>query len=201
MSQAVAEDRIGNGRVVARAHSLAEREHAGQSRKGNGEPYLEHVVSVAEVLHRTGFDEEVVAAAVLHDAVEHTDVGPGLVEREFGERVGGLVGAMTDREDIEPWQKRKDEHRSRVEAAGRDACAIYGADKLAGIREAREGYAEVGERVEERLGNTLDQRISVWRADIALLEGLEPPLPFAGDVRTELEGLLDDRENRTLPGR
>lgn len=198
MSQGVAAGRIGTERIVVEAHRLAEREHAGQARKANGDPYIEHALSVAEILADAGFDSEVIAAALLHDTVEHTDVSAEGIARSFGERIAELVSAMTDRDGIESWEERKAEHRARVERTGRDACAIYAADKLCGIREAREGYDEVGERVEERLGNSLDLRIAVWRDDIAMVDGLRPPLPFAEDLRGELSCLLDDRSEAVL---
>ncbi len=179
--------------MLRRAHGLAEREHEGQTRKADGRPYLEHVTSVADILADGGLGPDVVTAALLHDAVEHTEVGLGQVADEFGEGIAGLVAAMTDREEIEPWEARKDEHRSRVAASGRDACAIYAADKLEGVREARAGYAEVGEAVQERLGNSLEARIAVWNADVEMIDELRPPLPFADLLRTELSGLLGER--------
>ena len=62
----------------------------------------------------------------------------------FGEPVAALVDALTDEEAIEPYERRKDEHRRQVEAAGADALAIYAADKLANIRALRRVYAERG---------------------------------------------------------
>jgi len=193
MSRSVIENRLGEEPIVAEAHRLARREHAGQSRKANDEAYLEHVVGVAETLADAGFDAEVIAAAVLHDSVEHTPVSAEEIARTFGERVAELVAAMTDREEIDPWEERKAEHRARVKGAGRDACAIYAADKLAGLREVREGYAEVGEQVGELLGNSLDLRIAVWRDDIEMIDVLCPPLPFAEELKIEFSRLLRDR--------
>ena len=46
--------------------------HAGQVRRTSGVPYFEHVVAVAWILDRAGFDEEVVIAGLLHDLVEDT---------------------------------------------------------------------------------------------------------------------------------
>jgi (p)ppGpp synthase/HD superfamily hydrolase len=179
--------------MVAEARSLAERVHEGQRRKADGRPYFEHVCRVAETVSDAGFDPEVVTAALLHDVVEHTEIEAGQIEPDFGTRVAELVAAMTDREEIEPWEALKAEHRARVSVAGRDACAIYAADKLEGIREARSGYAEIGEAVEERLGNTVDARIAVWNADLAMIDALQPPLPFAATLHGELKGLLSDR--------
>jgi (p)ppGpp synthase/HD superfamily hydrolase len=178
---------------VRDAHSVAAREHAGQSRKATGNSYLRHVAAVAEVLAGAGFDDEVVAAALLHDVVEHTSLQPGEVRERFGPRVGAMVEAMTDREQIDDWEERKAEHRSRIAEAGRDAIAIYAADKLCGIREAREGYAEISEDVEQRLGTPLDVRLASWEADLEMLSSVEPPIPFAPRLAAELERLREDR--------
>jgi (p)ppGpp synthase/HD superfamily hydrolase len=188
-----AENGSGRSPIVQEAHRVAANRHEGQSRKANRRPYLDHVVDVAEILADAGFDDEVLAAALLHDAVEHTDVAIEDIASRFGERIASLVSAMTDREEIEPWEARKGEHRERIRDAGRDAAAIYGADKLAGIREARDGYAEAEEGVEERLGTPLDLRLRVWDADLEMLKAVEPPLPFLGEIRNELARLRGDR--------
>lgn len=179
--------------LVAEARALAGEEHAGQRRKANRASYLSHVVDVAEILAAAGFDDEVIAAGLLHDTVEHTDVELDAVRTRFGERVGSLVAAMTDREEIADWERRKDEHRGRVSGAGRDATAVYGADKLCGIREAREGYAELGEDLEERLGNPLDLRLRTWERDLGMLATIDPPLPISDEIALELELLREDR--------
>jgi guanosine-3',5'-bis(diphosphate) 3'-pyrophosphohydrolase len=175
--------------VVAEAHEVAAREHAGQRRKANRTSYLSHVVAVAEIIAEAGFVDELVAASLLHDVVEHTPLGLDDIRRQFGERIGSLVEAMTDREQIEDWKERKDEHRHRIRTAGRDAIAIYAADKLCGIREARDGYAEVAANVEGRLGNPLDLRLRAWEEDLDLISGVKPPLPFAEEIGTELSRL------------
>jgi (p)ppGpp synthase/HD superfamily hydrolase len=179
--------------VVREAHRMAADRHEGQSRKANRRPYLDHVVAVEETLSGAGFDDEVLAAALLHDAVEHTELRNEDIASRFGKRIAGLVEAMTDREEIEGWEERKAEHRERVRRAGRDAAAIYGADKLAGIREARDGYAEAEEGVEERLGNPLDVRLRAWQLDLDMLSGIEPGLPFTDEIAEELARLRGDR--------
>jgi (p)ppGpp synthase/HD superfamily hydrolase len=174
--------------VVAEAHEVAAREHAGQRRKANRTSYLSHAVTVAEILAEGGFDDELIAAGLLHDTVEHTPLGLEDIRKRFGQRIGSLVEAMTDCEQIEDWKERKDEHRRRIRNAGRDAIAIYAADKLCGIREARDGYAEFADEVEDRLG-PLDLRLRAWEEDLDMISAVEPPLPFAGEIATELARL------------
>jgi guanosine-3',5'-bis(diphosphate) 3'-pyrophosphohydrolase len=182
--------------IVEEARRLAAEEHAGQERKATAKPYSEHVGEVAELVERSGFDDEVVAAALLHDLIEHTPVELGDVRKRFGERVGEMVAAMTDRDEIDSWEERKAEHRERVAAAGRDAAVIYAADKTCGIRESRAGYAEVAEAVEERLGTPVDVRIRAWEADIDMLRRVDPRLPLLGELERELDGLREDRVAR-----
>jgi (p)ppGpp synthase/HD superfamily hydrolase len=179
--------------LLQKAAETAQREHAGQSRKANQASYFDHVLRVAAVLREAGFDDEVVAAALLHDTAEHTALELEDIRSRFGERIGALVEAMSDREEIEDWEQRKAEHRERVSAAGRDAVAIYAADKLCGVREARDGYAEIAEGVEERLGNSLDLRLRAWEEDLRMVAAIEPPLPITAELERELAQLREDR--------
>lgn len=194
-----AESISGAAPIVQEAYRLAAREHAGQNRKATPMPYLDHVRAVAELLTGYGFDNEVIAAALLHDAIEHTDLSTAKIASQFGERIADLVAAMTDRQEIEDWEQRKDEHRARVSEAGRDAVAIYAADKLAGVREARVGYAEVDESVEGRLGRPLDQRLEVWDRDLEMVSRVQPALPFAAELAEELGRLRRDRAVSSSP--
>ena len=181
--------RDGRQGIVRAARDLAADRHRGQTRKATGLPYIDHVTEVAGLLADAGFDAEVVAAGFLHDVVEHTPVGVEELGTRFGDRTGRLVEAMTDREEIEDWAERKAEHRRRIAAAGRDACAIYAADKLCVIGEARQGFADTGSDVEERLGNPLDVRVAVWLEDLRMLEDVEPRLRFCEEIAERLEAL------------
>src|SRR5690606_11970552 len=111
----------------------------------------------------------VVAAAMLHDAVEDGGLTIARVEAEFGARVAALVRALTDDPAIQDWVARKDALRAQVRAAGPDAVAIYAADKLANLRRMRRLYAEHGEdAIRLSKAPTLDARVAAWRADAAL---------------------------------
>jgi (p)ppGpp synthase/HD superfamily hydrolase len=79
---------------VVRAHELAERAHEGQSRL-SGEPYIEHPLAVAGILADLRMDGDTIAAAILHDTVEDTEVTTELLAREFGPTVASLVEGVT----------------------------------------------------------------------------------------------------------
>ena len=58
---------------MLRAYAFAEAAHRGQRRKDD-RAFIAHPVRVARLLAARGYDEEVVAAALLHDVVEDTPV-------------------------------------------------------------------------------------------------------------------------------
>ncbi|MBX3066589.1 MAG: bifunctional (p)ppGpp synthetase/guanosine-3',5'-bis(diphosphate) 3'-pyrophosphohydrolase [Anaerolineae bacterium] len=80
--------------LIVRAYDLAARAHEGQVRK-SGEPYMIHPVAVAQILSELKLDAPAIAAALLHDVVEDTDITVDDLEREFGLTVAQLVDGVT----------------------------------------------------------------------------------------------------------
>jgi (p)ppGpp synthase/HD superfamily hydrolase len=180
--------------LVREAREVAVSAHAGQVRNGSGgRPYIEHPLVVAELLAEHRFADPVLAAALLHDVVEESPLEVEEISGRFGPEVGDLVAALTDAEEIESYQRRKDVHRAEVEAAGADALAIYAADKLSNIRALRGVYAEQGETVGAELKAPLDVKVAVWEADAGLLGIVSPELPFLSELEAQLEGLRSER--------
>jgi GTP pyrophosphokinase len=84
----------GDREMLVRAHEVAERAHKGQFRL-SGEPYIEHPLSVAGILADLRLDADTLAAALLHDTVEDTDVTLEWLRAEFGDHVARLVNGVT----------------------------------------------------------------------------------------------------------
>ena len=80
--------------VIEKAYNLADKMHAGQYRK-TGEAYVEHPIAVAAIVIELGLDTTSVAAALLHDVVEDTDVTLEEIEKEFGKETAHLVDGVT----------------------------------------------------------------------------------------------------------
>jgi (p)ppGpp synthase/HD superfamily hydrolase len=184
---------IGTSEVVRDAFELLLTKHAGQRQKVNGHPYVEHPILVATDVSKAGFDPEMVAAALLHDIAEDSDATVEDVRERFGDRVAGLVEAMTDTAEIEPYERRKSVHREQVVAAGPEAAAIFGADKLNNVRALRGAYAEDGEAVAERFKQPLDTKLRVWVADAEMVSTYAAAVPYAQVLVDEVEGLQADR--------
>jgi (p)ppGpp synthase/HD superfamily hydrolase len=178
--------------MVTDALETATDAHQGHTRKVSGRPFIEHPVSVASVLAEEGFDEDVVAAGLLHDVVEDTEATTDEVRERFGERVGALVDAMTDEAEIKPYERRKAIHRERVASAGTDAAAIYAADKLCNIRDFRTAHAQAGEAVAERFKAPLEVKLRVWQADLEMVSRHGSEIPHVDELEAELDGLRAD---------
>ncbi len=83
--------------LLQKALEFATVAHNGQVRKYTGEPYVNHCIEVMQILKDHGIqDKEILAAALLHDTVEDTDVTFQQIKTEFGYRVMHLVFFVTD---------------------------------------------------------------------------------------------------------
>ncbi|MEP6469779.1 MAG: bifunctional (p)ppGpp synthetase/guanosine-3',5'-bis(diphosphate) 3'-pyrophosphohydrolase [Chloroflexota bacterium] len=80
--------------LIERAHQVAEQAHEGQER-ASGEPYINHPVEVAHYLATLQMDAETLAAGLLHDVPEDTEMTILDIEKRFGREVGKLVDGVT----------------------------------------------------------------------------------------------------------
>ena len=80
--------------LLRRAYQMAETAHKGQFRK-SGEAYITHPVAVAELLFELGMDTESLAAALMHDVVEDTEVTLEQLTQQFGGEIALLVDGVT----------------------------------------------------------------------------------------------------------
>lgn len=122
--------------VVEHAIRLAAVAHKSQNRKSSGIPYIAHPMSVCLILMKAGFyDESILAAAILHDVVEDTELSIEDLQEHFSADVVRYVEEMTEEKETEDGEKRSwpDRKRSHIEVmqqATLGARAIELADKL-----------------------------------------------------------------------
>ncbi len=79
---------------LVRAHAFAEKAHAGQMRK-SGDPYLVHLIATALYLASLRLDVTSIAAGLLHDTLEDTDVTYEDLERDFGRAIARIVEGVS----------------------------------------------------------------------------------------------------------
>lgn len=167
---------VGGSELLARAFAYARDAHHGPSNRGETE--ISHPVAVAEILADAGCDEEIVAAALLHDVIEDTTHDGADIAASFPDRVRTLVEVMSEDESIADYGERKAEHRSRVLAAGEIPASIYLADKLARVRR----YVADGEPVDP-------QRLQHYRDTLEQFSAADPELPFLSELGEDLPQL------------
>ncbi|GFI44271.1 MAG: bifunctional (p)ppGpp synthetase/guanosine-3',5'-bis(diphosphate) 3'-pyrophosphohydrolase [Dorea sp.] len=80
--------------MIKMAYHLAQEAHGDQCRK-SGEPYIIHPLWVAIILADLEMDKETIAAGILHDVVEDTQISEEEIRRDFGDDVALLVDGVT----------------------------------------------------------------------------------------------------------
>ncbi|MGZ8475830.1 MAG: HD domain-containing protein, partial [Candidatus Limnocylindria bacterium] len=83
-----------NESLIRRAHETAAAAHEGQMRS-SGEPYITHPVAVTHYLATMQMDVETLAASLLHDVPEDTELTIADLEKRFGRNVAKLVDGVT----------------------------------------------------------------------------------------------------------
>jgi (p)ppGpp synthase/HD superfamily hydrolase len=122
-------------RILAAAHFAAQH-HSSQKRKGlAGEPYINHLIEVAELVAASGdpVDTNLMMAAFLHDTVEDTGVTRQELEELFGDDVANLVMEVTDDKSL-PKEKRKALQVQGAPKKSPRAQTLKLADKISNLR-------------------------------------------------------------------
>lgn len=80
--------------LIKKAYQLADRAHEGQTLP-SGLPYISHCVAVAAILADLSVPPELIAAGLLHDVVQDTDVSLEQIQKEFNPEIAGLIDGVT----------------------------------------------------------------------------------------------------------
>lgn len=83
-----------NYELISKAYECCVEAHKGQFRSSHEEFYL-HPYNVAKIIIQLGMDSESVAAALLHDTVEDTDITLEYINKKFGKEVAHIVDGVT----------------------------------------------------------------------------------------------------------
>ncbi len=164
--------------IIRKAYEFSLKHHQGQTR-ASGEPYLIHPLEVAAVLADMKLDSTAIAAGLLHDAIEDTEVTHEDVRREFGDQVVHIVEGVTkiDKIDFASREERQAENVRKMVLAMVDdirVVLIKLADRLHNMRTLQH-------LPEERRQNVAKETLEIY-APLAHRLGM-------GKVRGELEDL------------
>ena len=138
--------------LLDRAIVFAVRAHHNTERRGKGFPYIVHPMEAVEIVASITPDQELLAAAALHDTIEDTDVTVDDIRREFGDRVAELVHAESDQftegvSEEDSWHDRKQAAIDRLRNASHDAKIVAMGDKLSNMRAIYRDYKIKGDEL------------------------------------------------------
>ncbi|MBT3190237.1 MAG: bifunctional (p)ppGpp synthetase/guanosine-3',5'-bis(diphosphate) 3'-pyrophosphohydrolase [Anaerolineae bacterium] len=105
--------------LIQRAYRIAEEAHRPQKR-ASGEPYVMHCLAVASILAELQVPPAAVAAGLLHDTVEDTEITLEDLQRDFGGEITNLVDGVTKLTNL-PRVSRDDQHAEQLTAEIRES--------------------------------------------------------------------------------
>ena len=159
-----------------RAAKFAIDAHRGVERRGKGFPYVLHPMEAASIVATMTTDQELLAATILHDVVEDTDVSVDDIAQNFGPRVAALVAYESDCEiagsSESTWRERKRIGIERIANATREEQMISMGDKLSNMRIIARDYAVIGDSLWNRF-HVKEKSQHKWRYE-ALVEAFRP---------------------------
>jgi len=127
------EDLLRQFPLLGEVFHFSQKAHTGQTRKfTDNVPYINHPVAVAKILAEVCDDEEMLAAALLHDTVEDCDASLDEIKARFGKRVADLVDDLTDKTELSHGNRaaRRELDRERIANIHPDAKTIKLADVI-----------------------------------------------------------------------
>lgn len=107
--------------------------HDGQYRKGTKVPYVVHPVLVAFTVSSYTLDDDIVAAALLHDLLEDCAVTVEDLEKKFGKKIAHLVEEVSFLDSEIPnlsWKEKKSLYVRKIESNSKESLIIIAADKI-----------------------------------------------------------------------
>ena len=141
--------------LLDKAIIFAVNAHANQERRAKQTPYVIPVLEAVAIAETLTKDQEILAAAALHDTVEDTDVTLKDIEREFGPRVRKYVDMETafipkGQTEEESWRARKQFAIDSIKNSDRDGQIVAIGDKLSNMRAIYRDYMDIGDELWNR---------------------------------------------------
>ena len=165
--------------LVSEAVAFAVKAHDGMRRKKSDIPYILHPMEAAVIVSTMTSDQNMIAAAALHDVVEDTEITIDEIEEKFGKRVRELVQSETEdkRAEIPPsesWRIRKEETLEILKNTDDiGVLMVWLGDKLANMRSIYRDFKAEGNAIWQKF-NQKDPAEHAWyyRSIIKLTERL-----------------------------
>ena len=153
--------------IISKAMMFAIAAHSGQYRKASRTPAIIHAMEAAVIASTLTTDQDVMAAALLHDTVEDTDVTLEQIRKMFGEKIATLVAGETEDKHREmseesSWTLRKEESLEELKnAADPNVRILWLSDKLSNMRSFYQLFLTGGDGMWQMF-NQKDKKRQEW---------------------------------------
>jgi len=144
--------------IIERAAALAARGHKEQIRKHDNVPYVVHPFMVSRILTKHGFADEVIAAGLVHDVLEDTDISKEAIKKECGEEVLSIVEGLSEDKNLE-WDDRKRGYIELVRKGSDEIKAVSCADKVHNMTNMLHAYSKMGNELWTRFSRSKEKRL------------------------------------------
>ena len=165
--------------LVSEAIAFAVKAHDGMRRKKSEAPYILHPMEAAVIVGTITDDQNLIAAAALHDVVEDAGVAIEEIEEKFGKRIRELVASETEdkRADLPPsdtWRIRKEESLAVLRTTDDiGVLMVWLGDKLANMRSIYRDWKVEGDAMWQRFNQkNVTEQAWYYRSIIDLTERL-----------------------------
>jgi hypothetical protein len=181
--------------LIRSALAFAAIHHAGHERDSNGAAFIEHPIEVAQLLHDAGCSHVVIAAGLLHDTVDDTDVSVARLTAHFGADVASLIRAVSENDSIPIYSRRKRLLREQVRIAGGEAAVLFAAHEISKVGElpdrikrhqARLDATAPGHATRKRLERSHGLRLEHYHKSLQMLQDVAPQHPLITRLAREL---------------
>lgn len=157
--------------ILERAIEVAAKAHRKQFRKGTEDvPYITHPYCVGVILLKAGCPDDWVAAGILHDTLEDTNLDLTSLTQQFGENIARIVSGCSEPDKSLSWENRKQHTLDFLISADNDIKVVTCADKLANIRTINEEHQRIGEKVWGRFKRGREKQEWYYRGLVDSLE-------------------------------
>jgi (p)ppGpp synthase/HD superfamily hydrolase len=177
--------------LIEKALQAAAEAHEGQYRKNTKVPYIAHPAAVGFILQKAGYNDELVAAGILHDTVEDTELTLEDIEQTFGTKVANIVAGCSEPDKSLSWEERKEHTIQYLKTASEEIRVVACADKLHNVRSIFDDVERDGETVWTRFKRGREQQGWYYRNVINSL-GAKSTFPLLEELKMAVDQLFPE---------
>jgi len=194
--------------LLNRAYVYAMQAH-GHQKRASGAPYFSHPLEVAAILTEFKLDDATIAAALLHDVIEDTDITLAEIDQKFGKEIGALVDGLTKIKKLDLVTRKAEQaenFRKLLVAISSDirVLLIKLADRLHNMRTLEHMKPESRQRVSEetleiyaplagRMGmQTMREELEALAFKWGNLEAYKAVIDKLADIHKKNIGLVEE---------